>query len=180
MGTLVGYGGEFASFLAAHNDRARLPYLSDIARLDRAWLNVYFAADTAPITADEVAALAGRVGGIDSQQLNLCAATAIVSLDYAVALIWQKLKESGYLSAVIKISKKPEYALIWRQNSTVLIRSLPSAEFAFLTGLNAGLNLGKAAEIAIVEDEDLNLAELFSKVITAGLLTTPQTLRRQD
>ena len=180
VGTLVGYGGEFASFLAAHNDRARLPYLSDIARLDRAWLNVYFAADTAPITADEVAALAGRVGGIDSQQLNLCAATAIVSLDYAVALIWQKLKESGYLSAVIKISKKPEYALIWRQNSTVLIRSLPSAEFAFLTGLNAGLNLGKAAEIAVVEDEDFNLAELFSKVITAGLLTTPQTLRRQD
>ena len=175
VGTLVGYGVEFASFLAVHSDSQRLPYLADVARLDRAWLDVYFAADSVPITANEVAALAGEVAGIDAQQLNLCASTAMVSLDYAVTGVWQNLKETGRLSDVIELSKQPAYALIWRQHSDVLIRPLPLAEFSFLSGLNAGLNLGKAAELALLDDADFDLAELFSNLITAGILTTTPT-----
>lgn len=176
VGSLVGYGHEFASFLAEHDVSQQLPYLSDIARLDRAWLNVYFAAENAPITVDEISTLMGRGDDIAVQQLVLRAATDIVSLDYVVTPVWQKLKETGRLNTAIEVIKKPEYVLVWRQHSEVLIRPLPSVEFKFLSGLNTGLNLGEAAEIAVLDDADINLSEFFSNLITAGVLATPQNL----
>ncbi len=179
VGSLVGYGHEFASFVAEHDVSRQLPYLSDIARLDRAWLNVYFAAENAPITTDEISTLMGRVGDIAMQQLVLCAATDIVSLDYAVTPVWQKLKEAGRLKIAIEVLKNPEYVLVWRQHSEVLIRSLPSVEYEFLSGLNAGLNLGEAAEFAVQHDTEFDLTEFFSNLITAGLLATTQTLTRE-
>ena len=178
-GSLVGYGGEFASFLAEHDISQQLPYLSDVAKLDRAWLNVYFAAENAPITVDEISTLMGRVDDIAMHQLELCTAIDIVSLDYAVTPVWQILKETGRLNTAIEVIKKPEYVLLWRQHSEVLIRPLTSVEFKFLSGLNTGLNLGEAAEIAVLDDSDFNLSEFFSNLITAGLLATTQKLVRE-
>ncbi len=180
VGSLVGYGHEFASFLAEHDVSQQLPYLSDIARLDRAWLNVYFAAENAPITVDEISTLMGRVDDIAMHQLVLCTAIDIVSLDYAVTPVWQKLKETGRLNTAIEVIKRPEYVLLWRQHSEVLIRPITSVEFNFLSGLNAGLNLEEAAEIAVLDDSDFNLSEFFSNLITAGLLATTQKLVRED
>ena len=73
----------------------------------------------------------------------------------------------------------PEYVLLWRQHSEVLVRPLTSVEFKFLSGLNTGLNLGEAAEIAVLDYSDFNLSEFFSNLITAGLLATTQKLVRE-
>ena len=122
----------------------------------------------------------GNVDDIAMQQLVLCEAADVVSLDYAVTPVWQKLKETGRLNTVIEVIKRPEYVLLWRQHSEVLIRPLTSVEFNFLSGLNTGLNLGEAAEIAVLDDSDFNLSEFFSNLITAGLLATTQKLVRED
>ena len=143
--------------------------------MDRAWIEVYFAVDSQPITAEEISALVEGDADIGSHRLGLCASTSLVSLNYGVTEIWQTLKAKHHLNDVTKLSKKSAYALIWRQHASVLIRPLPSAEFIFLSSLNAGSNLGQAAELAMEEDADFDLADLFSNLITASLLTTTAT-----
>ncbi|MFO1298984.1 MAG: DNA-binding domain-containing protein [Burkholderiaceae bacterium] len=55
---LFDYGDGFAEFLAAFAPAAGLPYLPDIARLDRLWTEAHLAADEPPLDASRVAALA--------------------------------------------------------------------------------------------------------------------------
>lgn len=171
-GTLVGYGENFDCFLAKHEISERLPYLADIARLDRAWTEVYFAAGQTPITSQQVAELIGTPGDLSSPQIKLRASTVIVTLDYAVTSIWQQLKQTSKLTDVVEVTKKPEHVLVWRQQSSVLVRPLPLTEFKFLGALKAGSGLLKAAEDSIFGDEDFNLPEFFANVISAEILTS--------
>lgn len=55
---LVDYGEGFAGFLADFAPAAQLPYLPDVARLDRLWTEAHLAPDDAPLDAARVAALA--------------------------------------------------------------------------------------------------------------------------
>ena len=43
------YGGDFAAFLARQPWTCELPYLADVARLDRLWLESFLARDAAPL-----------------------------------------------------------------------------------------------------------------------------------
>ncbi|MEO1749980.1 MAG: DNA-binding domain-containing protein, partial [Pseudomonadota bacterium] len=43
------YGEHFSDFLAGFDHAKHLPYLADVARLERAWLTAYHAADVQPL-----------------------------------------------------------------------------------------------------------------------------------
>ena len=45
---LITYGQSFAQFLEGFAPAAKLPFLADVARLERLWLEAYHAADAAP------------------------------------------------------------------------------------------------------------------------------------
>ena len=48
---LMDYGAGFADFIAGFAPAASLPYLPDVARIERAWREAYHAADAEPLTA---------------------------------------------------------------------------------------------------------------------------------
>ena len=56
------YGGDFADFVEGFAPAASVPYLAAVARLERARVQAYHAADSQPLTADQLAAALGSQG----------------------------------------------------------------------------------------------------------------------
>src|SRR6201992_754077 len=48
---LFEYGRDFPDFIAQYEYARAMPWLADTARIERAWLDAYHAADAAPLTA---------------------------------------------------------------------------------------------------------------------------------
>ena len=58
---LFEYGRDFPDFIAGYEYAEAMPWLADVARIERAWLDAYHAADRAPLTPEALAAI-GRSG----------------------------------------------------------------------------------------------------------------------
>jgi hypothetical protein len=62
---LFEYGREFPAFIARYEYAQDLPWLADVARIERAWLGAYHAADVEPMSPSALAAVpAGRPGDL--------------------------------------------------------------------------------------------------------------------
>lgn len=174
-GSLAGYGRSFPSYLETLSVELNLPCLADIARLDRAWLDVYFSCASIPLTPQRIAELAQGENELDLQCIALSKSTELLSLDYPVAQIWRKLKDFGRITDVIELSKQPECVLVWRHNSEMLLRQLSRTEFVFFSALKEGLSLERAVENAYGDDSEFELDSLFLNLITAGLFIENHT-----
>ena len=64
---LADYGSDFAGFLAAEEATHGLPYLADVARIERAWVEAYHAPDAVPLEQAQASLVAGPLG-TDLQQ----------------------------------------------------------------------------------------------------------------
>ena len=52
---LFEYGRDFPAFIERYEYAQGMPWLADTARIERAWLDAYHAADAAPLTASDLA-----------------------------------------------------------------------------------------------------------------------------
>jgi hypothetical protein len=174
--TLAGAG--FAAFLHAFPPARTLPYLPDIAALDRAWLEALF-------SKAEPALDATLLGAISQDALatlapGLVASSRIVSSPYLAYSIWRSNRE-GDGSVRIKIDGGAETALIWRavepvsgaSASHVRHRLLTQGEAAFLGALEKRRTLGDAAASALAAEADFDIAGVFASLIAAGALARP-------
>src|SRR5712672_2100086 len=55
---LFEYGRDFPAFIETYEYAQSLPWLADVARIERAWLDAYHAADAAPLSPAQLAAVA--------------------------------------------------------------------------------------------------------------------------
>ena len=84
---LIYYGETFPAFIGAFDAAKPLPYLADVARLERAWLSAYHAADARPLG---IAALAGLGEAmLAAARLVIHPAAAVVRSRFPVGRIWQ-------------------------------------------------------------------------------------------
>ena len=54
---LLEYGAGFADFISGFEPASRLPYLPDVARIERAWTEAYHAPDASPLEAADLMAV---------------------------------------------------------------------------------------------------------------------------
>ena len=54
---LFEYGRDFPDFIERLRACAAMPWLADVARIERAWLDAYHAADAAPLAAEALASV---------------------------------------------------------------------------------------------------------------------------
>ncbi len=171
VGTLAGYGENFAEFIELSSVSHNLPYLADVARLDRAWLEVYFSFVSTPLIAERIAEMASEGVEIDLERLTLSKSSALLSLNYPVAEIWRKLKDFGHIQEVVELPRERENILLWRYDSEVLLRTLQPKEYQFFSSFKDGLIIEQAIELAYGDDAELEMNDLFLNLIAAGLLT---------
>lgn len=171
--SLVGYGAAMPDFLRGFPPVAELPYLPAVAALDRAWLEAHVAADAAPLSAADAAALE-RAGGLDAAAVRLHPSARRIALDWTVYPLWAALRAGETPgAAALQLSRAGEPVLVWRPGQEVRHRRLSGAEAAFLGEAAGGSTLGEAAAAAAQADPDAEIAQLFAQLLHDGVLVQP-------
>lgn len=161
---LFEYGRDFPAFAEGYAYAQDMPWLADTARIERAWLDAYHAADAPPLPAEALA-------GVPPERLADLVfrphpATGIVRSRYAAVTIFAANRDAqpvGMINAAV-----PEDALITRPALDVVVRRLPAGAALFLEQLMAGAPLGAAATAACAPHPDFDLASNIAGMIEAG------------
>ena len=168
-GALARFGDGFAAFVETQHPEHCLDYLSDIARLDAAWLDVYFSADESSIDGGSVTMLVEHGTDLEQLRLTTLASVTLCHTTHDVLQAWIALRD-GPLSAPVVVQTQPQDVVLWRQQDHIQFRLLPPAEHRFITGLREGRSLGDAAAAASALDSAFDVAGTFAALLTNGLL----------
>lgn len=161
---LAEYGRDFPDFVAGFAPARRLFFLADLARLERAWLDAYHAADC-PLLAPE-ALLSRDPETLMTTRLAAHPAARLLELPSAAASVFLKTKAGDSLKG---FDPSPsETTLIVRPHYDVTVHRVTPGEAAFVKALLDGEAIGDAAERASTVDDAFDLSAGFSLILTTG------------
>jgi Putative DNA-binding domain len=167
---LFEYGREFPAFIEEYEHAQDMPWLADAARIERAWLDAYHAADVPPLTPEVLAAVpSDRLGDV---VFTAHPAACIVRSIYPAVAIFAMNRVEGPITPLR--SSAAEDALITRPDMEVAVRLLPPGGAGFLKALIDGETLGAAAATAIAETPSFDLPANIAGMIEAGVFTAIQ------
>jgi hypothetical protein len=163
---LFEYGRDFPDFIARYPYAASLPWLPDVARIERAWLDAYHAADAPPLAPAALASIAADA--LAAAVLTPHPATRILRSRFPAVSIFaaNRTEPPGRLEGT-----GPEDALVTRPGLEVTVRRLPPGGAAFLSELAAGTRFGAAASVALAEASGFDLAANIAGMLQAGAFT---------
>ena len=173
--SLVGYGETLPDFIAAGVSEHGLPWLPDLARLDRAWLAAHLAPDEMPFSAEAFAELASDQDALFETRLTLGANVCVIRAEWKLYDLWADLRRGNIPDGQVEVAQETDCVLIARPFSEVFDRVLSIGEFAFLRALKAGATLGAAAEIALGQAEDFDIGQALANSITDALFIAQQS-----
>lgn len=159
---LSAYGTGFADFIAGHEVSRQLAYLADVARLEWARAESYFAADAAVLDPARLAALMPEA--MADVVLRLHPATRLVHSRFPIHRIWE-VHQSGNVPEVNM--NVEEAVLVTRPGMELVTRKISSADAALVRAIAAGRTLGEAAE-AMGPDLQAALAAHFTHATFAA------------
>ena len=159
------YGAEFADFVAGFAPARDLPYLADVARLERAVLESLHAADAPAL---DPAALGALGADLAAARFAPHPATRLVRSAWPVAGIWRANADDETPAGELVFSDGPEGALVLRPGLSVRVEALAPAGSAFAATLLAGGDAMAAAAAATAIDEGFDVVPAFRTLLAAG------------
>ena len=163
---LMDYGAGLADFIEGFAPAASLPYLPDVARIERAWREAYHAADAEPLAAEDFAGIAAEA--IPGLRLELHPSLRLLRSPYPAQTIWTMNAADGDVHPVDL--GQAEDTLIVRPDAEVEVRRVPPGGAAFVAALQQKTTLGEAAAQAAADDGRFDLAGNLSGLIAAGAI----------
>ena len=164
---LLNYGAGFAEHIQGFEPARELPYLADVARIERAWLEAYHAAEAVPLEASHFAGIAPDL--LPQLRLQLHPSLRVVRSKFPVLTIW-RMNVPGGVPVPIDLEAGGEDALIVRPAAAVEVRSLPDGGADFIAALESGAPVLEAATTAWAADERFDLAANLSGLIGCGAI----------
>jgi hypothetical protein len=161
---LFEYGHDFPDFIERYEYARSMPWLADVARIERAWLDAYHAADVEPLAAQVLASIPPE--GLVEAALTPHPAARIVCSRYPAVTIFAANRSDGPVGPIA--ASEPEDALATRPGLEVMVRRLPPGGAIFLKRLIAGEPLGAAAAAALVDGPAFDLAANVRGMLEAG------------
>lgn len=161
------YGDGFAAFLAGYPPARGLPYLADVARLEWAVNESFYAAEAPPLDPARLAALSpAESAGL---RLALHPSCRLVASPYPVERIWRANQPDGDAGDTIDLGAGACRLLVRRDGFDLRFAALDAGGFALLAVLARGETLGAAYGAATAEQPDFDLATALQRHIAAGL-----------
>ena len=161
---MMEYGRDFPAFLEGFEPAAALPYLADVARVERLWLDAIHAADAAPLDPAALGAVPPeRLGEV---RLERHPAAHVIRSPYAVVSATAANRSDAPVDPIAMDSA--EDGLIVRPHLEVALITLPPGGGAFLLALFDGRPLGEAAALATEDDPAFDLAANIGGALGAG------------
>jgi hypothetical protein len=105
---MLEYGGGFAEFIATYPPASGLPYLPDVARLERAWVESYHAPDAQPLAS---------LPSADGVKARLHPAARLVRSPFPILAIWQANQHDDPLP--LELSPNGDNVLVTRPAAEV-------------------------------------------------------------
>ena len=162
------YGRGFPGFVARFEHTQSMPYLADVARIERAWLDSYHAADAAPLDPAELGAVPPeRLGEV---RFVPHPAMQVLRSKFSATSVFAMNRGDGSVAPIDW--RQPEDALVVRPALDVNVIAPPPGGAAFLLALAEGKPLGVAAAMATEEaGETFDLAANIGGLLQAGAFT---------
>jgi hypothetical protein len=167
---LFDYGHGFPAFIEAYEHARDMPWLADTARIERAWLDAYHAADAPVLDAAELAAI--DPDALASLRLRPHPATRIVRSRYPAVAIFTMNRTPGEVAPLR--AGDAEDALVTRPDDAVLVSRLPPGGAVFLGRLVAGAELGEAVTAALDAVPAFDLGANLAGMVSAGVFSSLQ------
>ena len=164
---LFEYGRDFPSFIERYEYAQDMPWLPDTARIERAWLDAYHAADADPLPPGHLASVPpDRLADVT---FTVHPATRLVGSRYAALTIFAANRSA---EPVVEINAaEGEDALITRPGFDVEVRHLPDGGAIFLSALIEGRRLGQAAAAALEAVPTFDIGAGISGMLDAAAFT---------
>lgn len=163
---LLDYGAGFPDFITRFEPAASLPYLADVARIERAWTEAYHAQEATSLDPTVLSSVP------DDQAAMLCftlhPSVRIVRSRFPALTIWRMNVEDG-VPAPVDIASGGEHALVARPEAGVEVRWVPPGGAAFISALAEGHMLIEAATAALRVANDFDLATNLTALFRAGI-----------
>jgi hypothetical protein len=152
---LFEYGRQFPDFIENYEYAQSMSWLADAARLERAWLDAYHAANLAPMAAASLAAI--PVERLADAVFTSHPATRVIRSNFAIVTIFAANRQDQPGARID--AGVAEDALVTRPDLEVAVRHLPEGGAVFLTNLMIGRSLGEAAGLAAESSTSFDLAK---------------------
>jgi hypothetical protein len=164
---LFEYGRDLPAFIESYEYARSMPWLADTARIERAWLDAYHAADAEPLSPAALAAFPSE--RLADVVFTVHPATQIVCSRFSAVTIFATNRNNGPLGPID--ASTPEDALITRPDLDVVVRHLPPGGALFLTHLISGRSLGEATAAALEASPSFDIASNIAGMIQTGAFT---------
>ena len=162
---LFDYGAGFPDFIDHLEPAKVLPYLSDVARIERAWTEAYHEAEALPI---DLSAFAKIIPDwLPAISLLLHPSVRVVGSRFPVLTIWQ-MNVDGGVPGPVDLAAGGEEALVVRPEADVEVRSIPKGSPNFIRALASGRSMMAAFEEALVADPCFDLPANLLDLIQVG------------
>jgi hypothetical protein len=165
---LAEYGDELAAFIEGVEPLADYPFIPDVARLERLWLDSYHEADAPALDGGLLAALAPDE--LFASRFVAHPATRLFTSRFAAVTIMSANRAQGEVAAIDPA--RPEFGLITRPALQVDVRTLSASSHDFLSQLIAGAPLADAVEAAMQAHESFDLTSNLQGMLAAGVFTS--------
>jgi len=164
---LAEYGQNFPDFIDHYEYAQDYPWLGDVARIERAWLNAWHAADLPVLLPDIL--IKAETTLLADMRFVPHPATCVLRSCWPVTRIFSLYRVAEPEGTFC--SDEAEDTLITRPESDVVVTRLPSGGATFLTTLCQGHTLGEATIAALEECADFDLSANLAGMISAGVFT---------
>jgi hypothetical protein len=164
---LFDYGRDFPDFIERYEYAQSVPWLADVARIERAWLDAYHAADVQPLLPHDLAAIPSEQ--LPNAVLKPHSATRVIRSRFSAVTVFTASRSDGPARQIEVV--EPEDALLTRPALDVEVRELPRGGAIFLSRLMTGESLGAAASAAFSESPSFDLSANIRGLLDAGAFT---------
>ena len=161
---LLHYGKGFADFIQGFEPASTVPYLADVARMERAWHEAYHARETATLDPSSLAGHAPR--DFERVMFTPHPSLRLVSSSYPALSIWQ-MNVGDAEPQPIELTQS-NHAIFLRPHVEVEARAVSASSFAFLQSLVRGETVVQALREATQHDEMFDLGAHLSELFQMG------------
>jgi hypothetical protein len=162
---LFEYGREFPAFIERYEYAQSVPWLVDIARIERAWLDAYHAADRETLKPQALASIAPEC--LSDVVFVPHPAAKIVCSEFPAVSVFAANRSDGPVGPIETAA--PQDGLITRPGLEVIVRHLPAGGAVFLAHLLSGETLGQAASAAFHASPSFDLPASIAGMIESGV-----------
>ncbi|UTD25733.1 DUF2063 domain-containing protein [Bradyrhizobium sp. WD16] len=152
---LLDYGEGFPGFIADFAPAAVLPYLADVARIERAWSEAYHAPEAMPLDPATIMSIAPDA--LPAMSLVLHPSLRVVRSRFPALTIWQMNVGDG-VAGPIDWTAGGEDVLVVRSSAEVEACVIVAGSAEFIRALGAGAPVVAALAAALQADSSFDLA----------------------